>query len=97
VKTAVELLDALVAQIRPPRGVTVSIAERLSRGPADPNWIAGIGSVPLTVSDRFAKCIGAWRASDPIIDWSNVPTAEGRKRRVGINLPDDDAFEAGET
>ncbi len=82
-KTAHDLLQAFAAHLRLPPGVTLSIAERRSSGPNDPNWVAGIGAVSMTGADRFSKCIARFRKSDPIIDWSGVaPIAGQRGRRI---------------
>jgi hypothetical protein len=76
-KTAEQLLTELLRHARPPRGVPIVLTED-----APPNWIAGIGVVPLDVLSRYNEKHGALRESDPQVDWSGVAERVGERRRI---------------
>ncbi len=88
-RSAESMLREMVRHIRPPRGCAITLTERESRSPADPNWVAASGNRNAECTLRYTEKVAALSKSDPHIDWSGVKMKTGA-RRVALWLSEVD-------
>jgi hypothetical protein len=78
-KAAETMLNELILHV--PKGCTVTITERPSSRPTDPNWVAGSGGgMDPQQTELYQKKVAELRKTDTIIDWSGVETFNGPRR-----------------
>jgi len=78
-KTADQILEDINKAVRAPVGCRVTIAE--INNPMV-NWVARSGEMPWDATARFELAIARLRKANPIIDWRDIPKAEGHRRMV---------------
>ena len=76
--TAVELLEELIQSVRPPRHIAIRLTER----PAEPNWVASVGSIDAVQTLAFVAKVTELRVTNPIVDWKNTTQLFGSFRTV---------------
>jgi hypothetical protein len=81
-KTATELLDALISATKPPRACMVSLTERRSLNTSDPNWIEAADTMDFITLTRFSSAAHNLSRQHPQVDWTGVTETDGRLRRI---------------
>lgn len=66
-----ELLDEIIQQVTPPKGVKITITKNAPKYEGDTNWVAGAGVMDRGAAARYSEKVAALRKSDPIIDWED--------------------------
>jgi hypothetical protein len=71
-----QILRELLQAANPPVGCNITV----TKDSGTPNWITDSGLMPLPCLSNYRTKLIALRASDPIIDWSAVPTGTASAR-----------------
>jgi len=81
-KTAQDLLDSFLLEVKPPKGVSISLTEAVPTAKGDPNWVAGAGAMDLSKTGDFEKLVAHYRKSDPLVDWARVESVGNSRKRI---------------
>ncbi len=84
--SAEEVLAAIVANVRPPKGCAIVLTEAQSNGPNDPNWVTATGTMSADCIQRYVATVSELRRTHRIVDWSGVKVRVGDNRRVALYL-----------
>jgi hypothetical protein len=85
-KPAMRLLEDVVLHVRPPAGCAITVTERPTSGPDDPNWVAASGIMSAEQTSQFSEKVAELRKSDLLIDWDGVRLRNGENRRIALWL-----------
>jgi hypothetical protein len=81
-RRAEAILDELLRQVEPPRGVVISITECPPAHSQEPNWIGEMSSpADLACLARFDNALSELRKTDAMVDWSGVEERDSRNWR----------------
>lgn len=72
-KTADEVLNSIIAYVRPTAEISMWLTRVEPEAPGDSNWNAGAEPLSPALLGPFLEIVEAMRASYPIVKW-NAPT-----------------------
>ena len=81
-KSATEILNDFVEQVKPPLGTVITICEKKPQTKDDSNWFAAVHVLSRDAKERYHSALREMPKLHPIVDWSGIIEPEGKRRCV---------------
>lgn len=86
-KSAEELIDEFVQEVRPPEGIAITLTEQSTKIAEDRNWTLRAVSMPPTAMTRYIHAVYALAHRHPRVDWTRIADHDFGRRRITRCIP----------